>query len=200
MRNESRLYSRYSTYIKPLAKLPIVKNYGPTIFSLLTVSILLIFAVKPTVETILILQKKMADSNQVLEKITSKASNLSLGKQNYDNLDQTIKDKISSFIPDTVNLKSVIASLEEVAKSNQASISALQIQPLVIETKKDAKVGAVGELSFIFNTAGNYQNLLALLRDLNRSSRLISIDSITLSKTADTGIIMSLSGKAFYLK
>lgn len=201
MNNRPDFYSRYFTYIKPITKLPIVKNYGSTIFSLLVITILIYFAIKPTVETILILQKKIADADAVLQKVTQKANNLSLGQKNYDNLDQNIKDKISAAIPDSINLKSVSQTLERAARNHEASVSALQIQPLIIETKIADKLGILTEVKFTFNTEGSYSNLTALLQDLKASNRLISIDSLSLSKTSDgKALILSLSGKAFYLK
>lgn len=201
MRNTSDLYSRYFTYVKPITKLPIVKNYAPAIFTLLTISILVLFAIKPTVETILVLQKKLADSDIVLQKIIQKSNNLSLGKKNYDNLDQNIKEKIIAAIPDTTSLKSVVQTLEQIAKTHEASISALQIQPLVINTKTDDQLGSLAEISFTFNTEGDYKKLVALLQDLKVSSRLMSIGNLSLSKTSEgTTLIMSLSGKAYYLK
>lgn len=201
MKSRSLLYSRYFTYVKPLAKHPIIKNYGPAIFTLLTISMLIFFAIKPTVETILVLQKKLANSDEVLQKVTQKANNLSLGKNNYDNLDQSIKEKISGNIPDTVSLKSVVQTLEQAAEIHEASVSALQIQPLVIDTKISNQLKALSEISFTFNAEGDYENLIALLQDLKNSSRLISIDSLSMSKvTDDKTLIMSLSGKAYYLK
>lgn len=201
MKNNSELYSRYFTYIKPFGKLPIIKNYAPTIFTLLTISILILFAIKPTVETILVLQKRLADADIVLQKVTQKANNLSLGKKHYDELDRNIKEKIISAIPDTLSLRSVIQNLEQTARTHDASISALQIQPIVINTKPDNQLGSLSEISFTFNTEGNYGNLVALLQDLKTSSRLMSIDNLSLSKISDgTSLIMSLSGKAYYLK
>lgn len=201
MKSESTLYSRYFTYVKPVTKLPIVKNYASTVFALLTTAILIFFAIRPTVETILVLQKKLADADGVLQKINKKANDLSLGKTNYDNLDPSIKNRISAFIPDTVSIKSLIQSLEQAAQANEASISALQIQPFVIENKNEEQVGSIDEISFVFNVEGKYQNLIALLRILRTNSRLISIDSLSISKTVDSaGLIMSLSGKAYYLK
>lgn len=205
MTNTSNKYSRYFTYIKPVTKLPIIKNYGPTIFTLLTMSVLIFFAIKPTVETILVLQKKLDDSEEVLQKITQKANNLSLARKNYDSLSQNIKDKTYSLIPNTVTLKSIIQDLETTAKIHEASVSALQIQPLVIdttsETAAESAIGSLTEIAFTFNTEGNYQNLISLLQDLKMSSRLISIDSLSLSKGGEgTTLIMSLSGKAYYLK
>lgn len=200
MKSRSTLYFRYFTYIKPFTKLPIIKNYGPSIFTLLTMSILILFAIKPTVETILVLQKKIADSEQVLQKVTTKANNLSLGKKNYDNLDKSIKDQISTAIPNNVALQSLIHSLEQTAQTHQATISALQVQPLTIDTKLDDKMRSLTEVSFTFNTQGSYKNLVALLQDLKVSSRLISIDSLSMTNSEGSGLNMSLSGKAYYLK
>lgn len=200
MREHSR-YSRYFTYIKPIAKHSIVRTYGSTIFTLLIMIIFIIYAIKPTIETILVLQKKLANSTEVLEKINQKAENLSKGKQNYDNLDSGIKTKIQAAIPDTVGLKSVIQTLEQTAIKYEASVSALQIQPQVLEIKTEDKIGTVSEISFIFNAEGQYQQLISILQDLKASDRLISIDNLSLSKLSEgEGLIMSLSGKAFFLK
>lgn len=201
MKSRSSLYSRYFTYIKPLGKLPIVKNYGPTVFTLLTISILVLFAIKPTMETILILQKKLAQQEEVLQKVTQKANNLALGKKNFDNLDPEIKNKITTAIPDNISLKSLIQSLEQTARNHEASVSALQIQPLVIDSKTEDQIRSLSEVSFTFNVEGDYANLLALLKDLKNSTRLLSIENLSLSKTSETeNLIMSLSGKTFYLK
>lgn len=201
MKSTSSQYFRYFTYIKPITKHPIIKNYGSTIFALLTISILTFFAIKPTIETILVLQKKLENENEILKKVTEKANNLSQGKQNYDNLDQNIKDKINLAIPDILTIKSITDSLEQIALSHQASISALQVQPLIVSAKVADQVGTLTEASFVFNVEGSYPNFIAILQDLKKSSRLISIDSISLSKASEgPSLIMSLSGKAYYLK
>lgn len=201
MKPQSQIYSRYFTYIKPISKLPIIRTYGTTIFTLLVVAIFILFAIRPTVETILILQKKLEDSNSVLEKITQKANDLTAGKQNYDNLDQTIKLKISDAIPDDANLKTLVQTLEQSAIAHEASISALQIQPLVLEVKNGSRLGKSADISFTFNVEGTYPELLALLQDLRVSSRLISIETLSLSKVSEgLGLIMSITGKAYYIK
>lgn len=201
MKSQSQIYSRYFTYIKPLTRLPIVKTYGTKIFTLIVMSIFIFYAIKPTVETILVLQKKLDDSTQVLEKINQKTNNLSKAQQNYASLDPNIKSKIEAAIPDTVGLKSVIQTLEQTAKIHEASVSALQIQPLVLGVKTQDNLGTLSEVAFTFNAEGGYQQLISMLQDLKSSDRLISIDNVSLSKLSEgTGLIMSLSGKAYYLK
>ncbi|MBI2597391.1 type 4a pilus biogenesis protein PilO [Candidatus Daviesbacteria bacterium] len=201
MRSQSQIYSRYFTYIKPITKSPIIRTYGSTVFTLIIITIFIFFAIKPTIETIVVLQKKLADSNEVLKKVNQKANNLSLGKANLEKLPADIKSKISAAIPDTASLKSVIQSLEKTAKAHNASVSALQFQPLVLETKIENQLGKLSEVSFTFNAEGEYQNLVLLLRDLRDSARLIAIDSLTFSKlSSGNGLIMSITGKAYYLK
>lgn len=200
MTNKSKSFSRYYAYIKPVTNIPIIKNYGSTIFTLIIMIIFIFFAIKPTVETITVLQKKLADSQQVLNEINTKVQNLSLGKENYDQLDPTIKNKIKSSIPDNITFNSLVSGLEQTALKNQASISALQIQPLVAITKT-SDVGTLSEIDFTFNVEGGYQNLISLLQELKGSDRLISVERVVLSKLeAGQGILMSISGKAYFLK
>lgn len=201
MKSESSIYSRYFTYIKPVYRIPLVRTYGSTIFTLFVMLVFIYFAIRPTVETILVLQKKLADEELVLQKITKKANDLSLGKQNYDNLDPQIKLKIQSAIPDNIELKSLIQTLEQTAKNHDASVSALQIQPLILQSKKEAILGEISEVSFTFNIEAPYLNIVSFLQDLRVSSRLISIDSLSLNKISEgSGLIMSIIGKAYYVK
>ncbi len=201
MKDKSNIYSRYFTYIKPFAKIPIIRTYGSTIFTIIAITIFIFLAIKPTVETILVLQKKLENSDEVLQKITQKSKDLTLGKQNYQNLDQVTKDKVSQAIPDNVNLKSLLGSLEQSAQKNNASISAIQLQPAILEIKKEDALGTLSEVSFTFNAEGSYTTLISLLQDLKSSSRLISIESLSLSKVSEgSGLVMSINGKVYYLK
>lgn len=198
---ESNRYSRYFTYIKPVTRLPIIKTYGPTIFSLLTISVFVVFAIRPTIETIIILQKKLVDADKIVAQINEKADNLSKGRENYQLLSQNIKNKIRTSIPDNIDIKSLAQTLEVSAKTNEASISALQIQPLTLENTANENKNQLGEIAFIFNIEGSYSTLTSVLRDLKLSSRLISIDKLTFNKvTEGRNIIMSVNGKAYFLK
>src|SRR3989344_2923498 len=121
MKDRQKNYSRYFTYIKPLAKLPIVRTYGTTIFTIFIITIFIFFAIKPTIETILILQKKLDNSTLLLEQLQKKSQDLSAGRQNYENLDSSVKSKIATAIPDSIELKSIIQTLEGAANLHNAS-------------------------------------------------------------------------------
>lgn len=201
MRNQAKIYSRYFTYIRPLVRLPIIRTYGTTIFTIFIIAIFILFAIKPTVETILVLQKKLENSTQVLQDLQEKSKNLSQGRRNYDNLNPSVKSTIQAAIPDSIELKTVIQTLEGAARLYDASISALQIEQQILETKSDNQVGTLSEVGFIFNIESSYTNIISILKELERSSRLISIDTLSISKPAEgQSEVLSISGKAWYLK
>lgn len=202
MTTPTKRYSRYFTYIAPVAKHPIIRNYGTTIFTLTMMAIFILFAIKPTIETILVLQKELEDSKEVLVKVSQKSEDLSLAKKNYDQLDPSVKAKIQTLVPDRVELKTVIQNLELTARAYEASISALQIQPLSINPESpDILSNKLDEVSFTFNVEGTYPNLVELLESLKSSPRHISIDSLIFNKSGGSQtLLMSVSGKAYYLK
>jgi len=194
-------YSRYFTYIKPFTKIPIVKTYGSTIFTLISIIAFIFFAIKPTIETIVVLQKKIDNAKLTLSKITQKASDLTQATDNYKKLDENIKNKIETAIPNSVDLRLLISTLEQSAKRYVATISALQIQPIKIAQQQKDKVGTVAEIDFNFNLEGNYSNIVGLLHDLKTSARVLSINRVAISRGSEgTNLITSITGKAYYFK
>ncbi|QQG43707.1 MAG: type 4a pilus biogenesis protein PilO [Candidatus Daviesbacteria bacterium] len=199
MNNQHR-YSRYFTYIAPILRAPIVKTYGSLILSIVVVAIFILFAIKPTIGTILVLQKNLENSKQVLAQIIQKSKDLSEARKNYQSLDPAIRQKIDTTIPPVPNLKTVIAALEQNALSNQASISALQIDPISIPNATESAKNLT-EIQFTFTLEGSYNNLLNTLNGIKNSSRLISVTGLTLNKNPESSsILMQIVGKAFFLK
>lgn len=195
-------YSRYYTYVKPVIENRIIRSSAPYIFSLITISILTIFAIRPTVSTILNLQKNIGENEKVLQALDSKAQSLIEGKRNLDNLNPEIKVKIEAAAPTETNVPAVIANLQS-SSVNIASVSALQIQPLTIidNTISEKKaLLSLGEINFAYNTQGQFYQLLLSLENLNKSSRLLNITSVVINKQADDPPVLSITGKAYYLK
>lgn len=194
-------YSRYFIYIKPIAKMPIVKNYSSPVFTIITIIIFIFFAIKPTIETITVLQKKIDNAKSVLEKVNKKADDITKAKENYQKIDNAILNKIESALPNNVNFKSIVSTLEELARQYNATISALQIQPISITSRDVNSIGTSSGIDFTFNTEGSYKSILSILQQMQISSRVFSIDHVSINKASSgTNLIMSVNGKAFYIK
>lgn len=193
--------SRYYAYIRPVIEHHFVKSFAPYIFSLLTITIFIFLAIRPTVATIVSLQKSIDDNKQVLDALNKKAQNLTEGKKNLESMDTATKNKIIMAIPEQTSVPALIGSLQT-ASLNQASVSALQVQPLTLFDNNipKQKAAVLGEIQFSFSLQGSFAQLLATLTNLSRTARLVSIDNITLSKPTDSPAILSITGKGFYLK
>lgn len=195
-------YFRYFTFIPPIGNIPFVKNYGPTTVTILVMIIFILFAIKPTVESIVVLQKEVEDANKILKQIDQKTKDLNAAKQNFESLNESTIFKIQKAIPDTITLNTIAQSLEQSANQNGASISALQLQSITIEPKKENQVRKLAEVEFTFNIGGTYPELISVLQDLKKTNRLITINSLSFRNTEEQNpnLVMSVRGKTYFLK
>lgn len=196
---ESR-YSRYYVYIKPVIGNKYVKSFTPYIFSLLSLIIFTMFAIRPTVLTIIELQKSIQDNQKILSQLDQKAADLTTGKKNLDSMDPAIKNKINASLPNNPAVTNLINNLQTTSTSS-ATISALQVQPVSIySTTVDPKTNlSLSELVFSFNIQGSYSQLLNILDNFSKTTRLVNLTNAVLSKTTE-GTSLSISGKGYYLK
>lgn len=194
--------SRYFTYIRPIMRSKFTKTYSSLIFSLITIFIFSFYAIRPTVTTILSLQKSIGEQSEVVNKLQEKVNSLSEGTRNYENLDGTVKTKIGNLVPDNPDLAALIDSITNAANTAEASVSGLQFQTVKLENKKTQiiKGASLNEIDFALNIQGNFQSLMRLLTTLKKSDRLIKITSVNLTQPPDSSLIMSLNGKAYFIK
>lgn len=193
-------YSRYYVYIKPVIGNKYVRSFAPYIFSLLSLIIFTIFAIRPTVITIIELQKNIQDNQAILKLLEQKSRDLGDGKRNLDNIDPAIKEKINTKLPTSPAISNLINNLQSSALG-VASVSALQVQPVTIYDNKVSQTGQLNleELAFSFNTQSTYSGILTVLDNLSKSPRLINLTNVVLNRNKD-GTGLSISGKVYYLK
>src|SRR5258708_1813583 len=124
---DSPKQSRYYTYIAPVIKNPFVRSSAPYIFNIVSITIFIIFAIRPTITTILVLQKNTANNQIILDGLNAKAKSLTEARNNLTGMDVNLKKKVVSAIPSTPSVPSLVATLQNSLNST-GTISALQIQ------------------------------------------------------------------------
>lgn len=195
-------YSRYYTYIKPLLRNPQIRTYTTVIFNIIAITIFSVFAIRPTIKTIFSLQKDIKDQQQILDQLNTKAVNLTNGKKNLANINPDTIKKLNSLIPEKNNMSGLINSLSSLGLQYTASITGLQFQPteLVGEPTIPNPKATLQEIDFTVNTSSEYQNLTQLLNALGKTPRSMTIDNVSFSQSAGGPLIMSINGKAYFLK
>ena len=197
-------YTRYYTYIKPVLENKIVKSYASYIFSLVTIAILVVFAIRPTVSTILNLQESITQNQQLLDQLNTKAETLSQAQRNYDQLDPSTKQRIADALPQTPEVTTLTKYLEGIVVG-QASDSALQIQPVPLyDANKDLSTAiakpTLSEVNFTYTIVGEYNQIVSAIDRISKLPRLITIKKLTISRQPDSPTILSITAKAQYLK
>lgn len=199
--NPTRRTSRYFRYIEPVIKAPIVKTYGYFVFTVAALIVFVLFAIKPTVETIAVLQKENQTYQDTLDQVNKKVDELSLARKNFQNLDTSLKSKIQAALPTEARMSSLVRSLESSTLNTQASISALQFQPLLFDQEGQRPDPILEAIPFTFNVEGGFQILQQVLQNLQISQRLLLIEGVNFSKIeGGKTILMSVSGKGYFLK
>ena len=195
-------YSRYYTFIKPITRNRYVRTYSSLSFSLIAIMIFVIFAIKPTISTILVLQKQIDNENQTLNSLTKKAQDLSNARDKLKAIDQDTKDKLDTLLPDQTDATTLSDSLTTLALSHNASVSGLQFQPidLVGHPNKLSKSPSLKEINFTLNLTGGYSDLVATLKALVDSPRLVVLDSVNVTEAGDNSLVMSINGRGFFLQ
>lgn len=193
--------SRYYTYIQPILRNKAVKSYTPYVFNLVLCGLLVYFAIRPTLTAIANLQKNIDVNQQVLDTLTQKAKDLSLGQKNYEALSPETRAKILTAVPLTANVTTLLRSLETAAPP-QASTSAIQVEPVPLFDSTQALSGhpTLQEVHFTYNVVGTYPQIMTTLSNLGKLPRLVSLTNVTISHQSDGPSILSVTGKAFYLK
>lgn len=195
-------YSRYYTFVKPILRNRHIRTYSPLVFSLITIAIFSIFAIKPTVSTILSLQKSIVEQHQVLDKLRQKANNLSQGKNNYSAINPSTLSKMDNLLPAKASPASLINSLTNLAGQAEASLSGIQFQPINLDTTPYTltKNPALKELTITFNLQSTYPKMVKFIKSLDSLDRLITIDSISFNESADNSLVTTINARAFYIR
>lgn len=196
---------------------PDIKAYLEIILSLVTVIILGVFAIKPTLTTIAELNAEVQQKEQTDATLDQKISSLSTAQQNLNNNQSTLV-LLDTAVPTSPMLQDYIKQLEALAIQNGVTIQNLQVDqvalvgtPIAIspaqeQTPEEATASAIpagaSEIFLIISISGAYPNLAGFLENIEDHRRPITIDSITSnsldSETEGSTIQLTITGKIPY--
>ena len=195
-------YSRYYTFIRPITKNKYIKTYSSLSFSLIAIMIFGIFAIKPTVETILVLQTNIQQQQQVDNSLLQKEQDLTKASENLKKIDPAIRQDIDNLLPSKTDITTLAGNIGAIVQSHDATVSGLQFQSTDLngQPSKISATPVVKEISFTLNISGEYSKLIETLDSLIRAPRLISIDNVNINSSADNTLVMSISARSFFLQ
>lgn len=188
---ESQL-RRYYQKITPILKKPKMREYTTAVFSFLAISLFVLYAIRPTAQTIIFLRREIADKITLNEQMENKITALIEAQATYE----TVKDRLAvvdEALPKNPDAVILARQLRNLALVFGASVSAIQIPSLPIlghEATPGAKLAATKPLENFpvsIVVSGTYPSLRSFLDGLLTLRRITSIDIITIKPAARQG-------------
>ncbi|MBI4058193.1 type 4a pilus biogenesis protein PilO [Candidatus Gottesmanbacteria bacterium] len=217
MASSALLNPRYQNYyerISPFLKRQEVHDFSMIIFSLVAIALFGIFAIRPTLTTITSLQQQINDKSYLNAKLDEKINAIISADEEYHRITEELP-LIYNLLPDRAEFPSLIRKIENLAIENNATVSAMQISPMVLYDKSKVQSESESQetiqietimpdlvpISYSFSLNGQYSELINFLNQLTTLDRIITINTLDLKLTGatETDAILSVTAQAnFY--
>jgi Tfp pilus assembly protein PilO len=192
---------RYREYLKLL---PDMKNehtqaYTMLAFTLAALSFFGIFAINPTLSTIVNLKKQLSDSLFVHQQLTTKINNLSILQQKYTVMSGDLP-YLYAAIPKEPSSPTLLAQVQALAQQDEMKLTTLHTFEVSL-SPSDQRVPP-GGFSYVFSleAEGSYNNMLRFATDLSQLNRIITIELFSIAKDDKTdSLTLTLRGRQYFL-
>ena len=188
-------YERYYTYIEPVMVDPIIRGYFSLVASFILVAFFVIFALSPTVNTILSLNKKISDQKITITALDAKIAALISAQQNYSQVENFLP-LVDTALPKKPMVQTAVNAIFETASTSAVTVSGLQFKtftlfggaPPTTQTTTDlADMVPQGLLALPFSLSfhGSANAPQSYLEKLQNSLRYIRFQSLSVSRQKD---------------
>lgn len=205
--NFYKRFHRYYTYIEPLVADPVIRSYFSVVASLILVSLFVVFALSPTVSTILGLVKKIDDQKNTIAAMDRKIDDLVTAQIAYSSFEPQLNALLVA-LPEKSTPETAVDSLYNAASSSAVTITALEFGDIPISSISGAQSkllekaltvsgrNETGAISLTIAAEGGSGQIEEFLARLEQMPRIIKITNLSFG--SKNGAVTA-SGKAYFL-
>lgn len=173
-------YQKYFAFIQPVVNDPLMRVYFSLALSLLLVTFLVIFALSPTVNTVLGLQKKIADQEKIVLALDAKINALVAAGENYNQQTAQLAF-LNEALPNKPYPEGLIANVLGTASVSGVAVSSLQFKPVALTGDDNA------EVNFSLSVTGSQTQLRDFLVKLENLLRYIRLGKMVIVFNGENG-------------
>lgn len=192
-KTELHRYKRYYQSIGEVAIKPQTRAYTTAIFSFLAISLFGWYAIRPTLQTILFLQKEIDDNKLVNIQMEEKIGKLIEAHATYQSV-QSDLPYLSQALPPTPEVLTAMGQIRNIAVIRGASISGItssgapllskeQNAPNKTTIKSSRKVKSV-PLSIV--VIGSFDSLRGIIEDILSLRRIVTIETLNFTPNRES--------------
>ncbi|OGG01362.1 hypothetical protein A2Z33_02325 [Candidatus Gottesmanbacteria bacterium RBG_16_52_11] len=201
--NKYQKFRRYYRSIEPVFDRPRTRVYTAIIFSFLAISLFGWYAIRPTIQTILHLQREIEDKSKLNAQMEQKIADLIEVQSAYE-LAKPLLYLVTEAVPVNSEPLNAVTQVRNLVATTEATMSSIQVAavPLVSSPSAKPRQTAAEDKNEFPATAmlsGNYESIEQFLKGILTMRRIISIQHISLhpdeqsSDQTDTGIPVQLT-------
>jgi len=196
-------YKKYSQTITPFLQSPRTKNYSTVIFFFLVLSVFGWYAIRPTIQTILYLQREIKDKTEIDKKMDAKIYALIEVNTAYEQ-NQTLLPVLSEAIPVTPEALDIVSQINLLASEKGVVLSSLSMSNIPLATQSaestPKNIKPVTEIPITFSIQGPFLSVLTFLKELILMRRIVTIQSMNFIPIKTVSLSASESGKPTSIK
>lgn len=171
------------------------QKFTTIVLTVITLAFFGIFAINPTVSTIVKLRNEVKDNKFVDRELAQKIQNISTLQKKYTAL-QSDMPFILSAIPQNSEVPLLAAQIQAIARSSNVFINNFQTFEVEVQKSSSKKYSS---FSFALSLSGSYNDLYKFLISLSNMQRVVAIDLLSLTKkTGSSSLEIAIKGKVFF--
>lgn len=208
-------YTRYKSFFLNVLSVyntkPNLKIYLELLLSLGTIIVFSIFAIKPTILTIIEINNEIKAKEATIAKLDKKIDDLKVASSILQTQSQNLK-LVDESVPNQAELEKMVSQIESLATSNSLQLTNLSSSDLLLKgvEEKKKKINDFAplpenpnELPVSFSVSGDFQNLFLFLQSIEKLRRPFKFDTLVFNTSKSTDdkkvITLTISGRVPFL-
>lgn len=207
-KTDYRRYRRYFIDLSALYKNRKVVVYTGLTLTMLAIAFFSLFALKPTITTILALVSDIKEKKVIEQKLQAKINAVSVASTQIS-LYSDLLPLMDEAVPKDPVISEMIWYFEDSIKKNNLTIKSLSYDPIVAVGEIKKAKGNAGDqpvaINFSVMVYGPYENVTNFVTELENLRRIVIVDTVSMvavsseAAAASVDINLSVNGK-FYFK
>lgn len=189
-KNEIERYQKFYKELEPKLEKPRNKAYTTIVFSFLVVSLFGWYAIRPTIQTILLLKREIKDKTELSKKMEEKIAALIEAQAYYQEIEPLLP-AVDQALPPIADAVPLLIQLRNLASASATTISAIQFPTVPITSqeiaapvsKNGVKTATSKQQTFdiTLTVRGPFSGIQSFIEGLTVMRRISSVESITIA-------------------
>lgn len=200
---------RYAQDLRRYYRLPEVQVSLTLVLTLFLMAVFIVFALRPTIVSIVTLRKTIVESKKTLQQLETKVANLQVAANELETIKPFLPTLNTNIPNQGAKYAPLTFAIENLALQSGVRLESENMGPTLLFSRiltpfAPNKKQNIMALPFAVRVSGSYPNIAGFLSKLLSIERVLGVETVTIireagSKSEGGGVTLNVSGSAYYL-